>query len=175
MNNFRQSLKLKGLVKDFYITSNVVQWRLQSTSNDESAYKTLFATKKWWVNNENSRLLRAKGLHLNQSDRKLFSKVWKTKVWSDISNNRLADTEHLFKPESTLSWERNNTSLATGLLVNFSGWNENHQVIAQLIANSLSFQCQFVTDYQIRRFTATIKNKARWFISYSSIYIKWFL
>lgn len=135
-------------------------------------YKIFFGNRKWSVNNENSGLLRAKGLLLNQSDQKILSKFWRTKVWSNISNNRLVETEYLFRLEFSSSSKRNDTSLASGFLENFRGRNKIHQIVARLIASFFSFQSQLTSDYQYVDILQllTIWNKVRLFISYSSSY-----
>ena len=54
-----------------------------------------------------------------------------------MSNNRLVESEHPFRPESASSSKRSNTSLAAGFLENLRGKNKNRPIITQLNINSL--------------------------------------
>ena len=114
------------------------------------------------VNNNNIyvRHLRGKGLHLNQSGSNFFSsnflntmeRFWHTKGCLDIWNNRLIESEHLLRPESTLSSRRNNRSLTTGFVENLKGKKRN----VQLLLKSISVPKEtslFPTAYTIRTMT----------------------
>ena len=91
------------------------------------------------VNNNNIyvRHLRDKGLHLNQSGSNFLNtmeRFWHTKGCLDISNNRLVESEHLLRPESTLSSKRNNRSLTTGFIENLKGKKRNVQLLLKSIS-----------------------------------------
>ena len=63
---------------------------------------------------------------------KAIEKFWKTKGCSDISNNRLVESEHPFKPESSSWARRSSTSMTAGFLENLREKNKNRAIIAQL-------------------------------------------
>ena len=96
-------------------------------------------------NNINVRHFRCKGLQLNQSGYKFLSKnflyatenFWQIKECSDISNNRLVESEHPSRPESAASGRRNNRFLTTGFLENLRPKIKNRSVVAQVNINSL--------------------------------------
>ena len=71
---------------------------------------------------------------------------WKTKRCSDISNNRLDESEHPFRPESAWSSRRSNTSVTTGFPENLRGKNKSRPIIAQLSINSLRNKFVFMSS-----------------------------
>ena len=109
-------------------------------------------------NNINIRHIGGKGLHLNQSGSKPLSKnflntiekLWKTKECSDISSNRLAESEHPFRPGSVSSNRRNSTSLTAGFIENLRSKNKNHPIIAQLNINYIRTKFSFLSSQIIK-------------------------
>ena len=109
-------------------------------------------------NNINIRHIGGKGLHLNQSGSRPLSKyflttiekLWKIKGCSDISSNRLVDSEHPFRPESVSSNRRNSTSLTAGFIENLTSKNKNHPIIAQFNINSLRTKFSFLSSQIIK-------------------------
>ena len=75
-----------------------------------------------------------------------MKKILKTKVCSDFSNNRLAESEQLFRPEFASSNRRSNTFLTAGFLENLRGKNKNRPSIAQLNINSLRNKFDFLSS-----------------------------
>ena len=65
---------------------------------------------------------------------------------SDISNNRLVESEHPLRPESASSNKRSNKSLTTGFLENLRWKNKNRPIIAQLNINSLRNKFGFLSS-----------------------------
>ena len=76
-----------------------------------------------------------------------MKKNLKTKVCSDFSNNRLAESEQLFRPEFASSNRRSNTFLTAGFLENLRGKNKNRPSIAQLNINSLRNKFGFLSSH----------------------------
>ena len=76
-----------------------------------------------------------------------MKKILKTKVCSDFSNNRLAESEQLFRPEFASSNRRSNTFLTAGFLENLRGKNKNRPSIAQLNINSLRNKFGFLSSH----------------------------
>ena len=93
-------------------------------------------------------------MNLNLSGSKLLSKNFlntiekfrETKGCADISNSRLVDSEHPFRPESALSKKRRNTSLTTAFLGNLSEKNKNCPIIAQLNISFLRNKFSFLSS-----------------------------
>ena len=63
-----------------------------------------------------------------------------------ISNNRLVESEHPLRPESTSSNKRSNMSLTTGFLENLRWKNKNRPVIDPL-RNKFGFLSSQITKY----------------------------
>ena len=161
-------LKLKALVKDSLPTCKVFISTPTLRTDDGKAQITVSQLTKHLLplkietvnnNNINIRHLGSKGLHLNQLGSKLLSKNFlnaiekfsKTEGCSDISNNRLIESEHPSRPESASSNKRSNKSLTTGFLENLRWKNKNSPIIAQLNINSLRNKFGFLSS-QITNF-----------------------
>ena len=126
-------LNLKALVKDSFATCRVFISTPTLCTDDGKAQitvsqltKHLLQLKIDKISNSiiNVRHLEGIGFYLNQSGSKLLSYnfqnaiaiIWKVKGCLHISNYRLVEFEHPFRPESTSLSRSSNTSLTTGFL-----------------------------------------------------------